>query len=192
MCLALSAWQGYECASALPGARLPVSLARGSLAWARCGSQWPLPNVPWALLPAGAGRAAMVPGTSYLGNVRNAPRRGFFRRREPSVPGAETPHSACPASCRQRCPLAPGWLPACAKLEHPWGSRVITPAEWGMVFPSSEGVWGPGTGAGLQGARPGDTGCHGRKAGASRTWQCPAPGAGLASSKCWGCTIPCC
>lgn len=73
--------------------------------------------------------SAAVPGTSYLGNVRNAPRWGFFLRGEPSVPGAETPHPACPASRRQRCPLAPGCLPACAGLEHPRGSWGMGPAE---------------------------------------------------------------
>lgn len=142
MSLGLSPWQAHECASALPGASLLVSLAWGSPAWARCGGRQSLPSVPRALLPTGAGRAAAVPGTSYLGNVRNAPRRGFFLPREPSVPGAETPHPACPASCRQRCPPAHGWLPTCAGHEHPWGSRGIAPTKRGHGVPLLEGGLG--------------------------------------------------
>lgn len=102
----------------------------------------------------------LVPGTSYLGNVRNALCWGFFLLCEPnpSVPGTETPHPACSASCRHCCP---GWLPAGAGLEHPWGSWSITPAQQGYGVPSSKGAWGPGTGSRLQGARPGDAGCRG-------------------------------
>lgn len=72
-----------------PGADLPA--LRGSRPpWARCRGQLPLPSVPRALL------APPVPGTSYLGNVRNAPRWGF-----PCSAGGvcqeQTP--ACPARC---------------------------------------------------------------------------------------------
>lgn len=111
----------------------------------RCSGQLPLPSMLWALLLTGAGRAAMVPGTSYLGNVRNAPRRGFFLGCEPNVPGAETPHPACPASCRQSCPPAPGWLPVCV----PGSSILGAPGasllqKGGTVSPSLKGVWGAG------------------------------------------------
>lgn len=55
------------------------------------------------------------------------------------MPGTETPHPACPATCS---PSAPGWLPTGAGLEQPWGSWSITPAEQGYGVPLLQGVLG--------------------------------------------------
>lgn len=167
---------------------VPVSLARGLLPWARCSGRLPHPSVPRALLPTGAGRAAAVPGTSYLGNVRNAPCRGFFLPREPSVPGAETPTPCLPCLVQAALPCGT-WLAASMCRAR---ASLGLPQSGNMMFPSSSEVWGPDTGAGLQGASPGDAGCHSRQAGAGRTWQCLGPRARLVGSECWDCTIPRC
>lgn len=65
----------------------------------------------------------------------------------PALPHAALRHPA-------GCPPVLGW----SSLGAP-GASLLQSRD--MVSLSSKGSWGPGTGSGLQGARPGDAGCHG-------------------------------
>lgn len=148
LCSGLGWWRGHERVGVPLGAALPA--LRGSRPpWARCRGQLPLPC-------PGLCSALPVPGTSYLGNVRNAPHWGF-----PCSAGGV---------CQEQTPPCPA-----RRLPAPGVSICRGQGEDGVRGASPSWLRGTAWGAGGAGGNPWDVAMWGERWDGMRP---PVPGLG--------------